>query len=185
MGFGKLINAGAQNSLATLQENVNSIGAVMQNTSAQEQALALRNEAGNVFEQAQIEASRAEIQGKQAFGQQAETFASSGVEIGGGSPLAMLNQTRMETAQQVGLIRQQGALQQNLLLTQANQAQQTGLADILSAEGQNQIIAQQTALTEAQQKAQLEEQFWGGLLGFGSGAFDSALPTLLKKILGP
>jgi hypothetical protein len=182
MGFGSLINAGAQNALTSLQQGTNSLGAIMQNTSAQASAAALQNEAGNVFEQAQVEAQQAEIQGRQAYGQQAETFASSGVEIGG-SPLAMLNQTRMETQQQVQLIQQQGALQQNLLEVQANQAQQTGLADVLTSQGQNQLTEQQNVLTQAQQKDQLEEQFWGGLLGFGGNALDQAMPQIVKSLM--
>jgi hypothetical protein len=184
MGFGSLINSGAQNALTSLQQGVNTLGGQMQYQEANQQAAALENEAGNVFEQSQIEAQRAEIQGTQFAGQQAETFAGAGVEIGGGSPVANLRQTMMQTNQQVQLLQQQGKLQQNLLMTQANQVQDQGLSAIIGAAGENQLATQQNDLTQAQEKDQLEEQFWGGLLGFGSHLLGDAMPSILKQLMG-
>jgi hypothetical protein len=180
-GLGNLIDAGGQNSLLNLQQGTNMIGASLQNQSAQAQATALTQEAGDVFEQAQVEASQATIQWKTAYGNQDEQYASNGVEQTG-SPLTMLNETRMQGEQQVSLIQQQGALQQSLLLTQANQAQLTGLSDILGAEGQNQIAAQQNQITQQQEETQAMMSFLGMGAGFGGGILAGATPSIMKAL---
>jgi hypothetical protein len=167
-GLGSLIDSSGQNSLLKLQQGTNTIGASLQNQSAQMQATALQGEAADVFQQAQVEASQATIQWKTAYGSQDETYAENGVEQTG-SPLTVLNETRMQGEQNVSMIQQQGALQQSLLLTQANQAQLTGLSDILGAQGQNQIAAQQNQITQQQQETAILMQFLGMGIGLGGG----------------
>jgi hypothetical protein len=182
MGFGNLIDAPAQNSLLSLQQGVNLLGGEMQNQAAQLQASTLQQQASNVFLQSQIEASRATVDYKQAIGQQAEGYAMGGVELTG-SPLEMLNQTRMLGEQQVQAINLRGQLEQNLYLAQANIAQDTGLADLLSAEGENQISAQQNAISQYQQKQQLLQEILNPFLSFGSGLLDSVAGPITNYIL--
>lgn len=172
MGFGNLIDAGAQNALTNTQTSVNTIGGAMQQSGANAQATALQQEASNAFETAQVNAGQALIQGKQAYGQQAEAYASSGVTQTG-SPLAMLNQTRMETEQQVNMIQTQGRLQQSLYGEQADQAQQQGLAEWLSSQGQNQVSQQQNQINQFEQTSQLIMSFLGMGTGFAGGALDA------------
>lgn len=181
MGFGSLINSGAQNNLASLQENTNLLGATMQQNAANQQATALQQEATNVFTATAAQASQEQVAGVQAAGKQAEGYASAGVEQTG-SAWGMIQQTKLITSQQVAMTLAQGQLEQNSLLTQADIAQQTGLSEYLGALGQNQLTDQQNSLAQAQQKDQLEEQLFSGLFGFAGGAFDSALPTILSKV---
>lgn len=188
MGFGNLIDSGAQNNLTNIQNSVNSIGGNLQYQAADQEATALQSEATDVFQETQLNAEQATLEYKSAYGQQAESYASSGVELNG-SPIDMLHQTLMLGQQQVGAIEEQGRLQQNLLETQANQTQETGLADLLTAEGQNTINSQQNALSQAQQKNQLLMQFLGMGAGFGGGLLDSlvsgASSSIAKSLLGP
>lgn len=184
MGFGGLIDSKGQNSLTNLETSVNLIGGEMQYQEANAQAGALQKEASNVFLQSQVEVEQAKIQGRQAYGQQAEGFAQSGVELTG-SPSELLHQTSMQTAQQVALLTKQGQLQQDLLLTQANQTQQQGLAALMGAEGQNQITQEQNQVTQYEQKMQILEQMFSGIIGFGGNLLGSAMPTILDRLLPP
>ena len=66
---------------------------------------------------------------------QAEAYNASGVELSG-SPMLLLNQTRILAKQEVNLLNQQGATQADLLLRDALATQNMGRAQLLGEEMQ-------------------------------------------------
>lgn len=160
MGFGNLIDAGGQDALTSFQQSTNTIGGDMQEQAANVEAASEDQEANETWQQTQYNAISTSLQTEQAYGQQAEQYASAGVDLNG-TPLAQMNQTRMVGNMQVNAIEQAGQLQASLYRTQADQAQQTGLSDMLSAEGENQITGEQNQISQFQQKAALAESFLG------------------------
>lgn len=181
MGFGGLfqsassaVDAGGQMQLAKLQDNLNTFGGMMQQQEANQQADALHQEANYAYQDGLYKAQQAYIQGMHAYGQQAETFASNGVELQG-SPLATLHETQALTNLQVSLFEQQGSLEQQLYNQQANQTQMQGLTAYLGALGQNLTNDQSTQLSIAQQENQINNEKPNGVVGFGGGLLSALI----------
>lgn len=168
MGFGQLINAKAQDNLADLQKNVNTIGANIQQYAANQAAEADMAQANLAIEQAGLNAEEAAIQMYTEIGRTSEAFAAEGVEQTG-SPLDQINQIRMLGQQQIAAIQKAGMVQAQYYQTQANIAQTQGLAQVLSAQGQNLITDQQNKLSQAQQKNALLASIINPIAGLGVG----------------
>lgn len=172
MGFGSL-NLHAQSVLTNFQGAAAEMGGQLQKNMADQQAAAENSQADLVWSQTQLAEQSQARQTEIAVGDQAEGYASSGIEMQG-TPLAVMNETRALSQQQINAIDAQGASSRDMLRLQANQTQQQGLSDLLS--GQVTAVTGQVKnqIQQAQEKTAAVESIFGGFLG-GATSVLSAL----------
>lgn len=94
------------------------------------EAGALKAQANQAIQQAQMEAASKANEVRQFAGNQQEEYASSGVTMTG-TPAQVIADTQRRGQQEVNAITQRGAFQAQLMRTQANQAQAAGRNSIL------------------------------------------------------
>jgi len=168
VGYGGIDKS--ENQLTAFSSAVNTQGAQAQQQVAQAQAASYQAESGYAIQYAQEQADQEQYQIGVTAGNQAQGYASGGVEAMG-TPLAVMNTTRALGQLQIDAIQQQGQLQSQLYMTEAANAQQSGLNDLLSSEGQNVAQQQQTNISQAVQNTQALD----GLLTAGVSGGVSAL----------
>lgn len=168
----------SEKNLTSFSNQVNTLGAAEQQTAANEQAQSSYDQASYAVQYAAEQAGEKQYEVNQAVGAQAEGYASGGVEQMG-TPLSMLNTTRAMGQIEVNAITLQGQLQAKLARTQGDVYEQSGLEDVLSAEGQNESATQQTKIQQAIRNTQQLDSFLS--LGIaGGGGLASAAITALK-----
>lgn len=181
----------SQNTQLDFQTQLSAIGGKMQQKAANQQADDLNAQADVAVMQSAQQAALQQRSVDITAGNQMEAYASGGVEQQG-TPLAMVNETRAIGDIQVQSIKQQGALQAQLLRSQAGQAQQVGLSDLLSSQAQGTINSGQKILNQGQQlinkqqntvtQAIQSQQAAAGWLGMGISAGTGLLSAGIGKL---
>lgn len=172
----------SEQSLSQYSSQVNLQGAQLQQQAADAQAGAYMQQSGYAIQYAQEQSDQEAYTISQTVGQQAEGYASGGVETMG-TPLAMMNTTRAMGQLQINAIQLQGQLQSNLYETEAQNAETSGLNDILSAEGQNTEQEMQTQITSMTQDMQAQTQMLSQNLQAQTSAQSQSAQTQINEAI--
>lgn len=165
----------SESNLTSFSNQVNLLGAAEQQTAANEQAQSSYNQANYAVQYAAEQVGQKQYEINQVVGQQAEGYASGGVSPGEGTPLSVLNTTRAMGQIEINAITTQGQLEAQLARTQGDIYQQSGLEDVLSAEGQNQVATQQTKIQQAIRNTQQLDSLLSLGISSGSGLASAAI----------
>lgn len=172
MGYGGIDKS--EDSLTSFSNAVNTLGASEQQTAANEQASTEYSQASYSVQYAAEEAGQEQYNIAQQAGNQAEGYASGGVEMMG-TPLSVLNTTRAMGQIQENAYILQGQLQAQQARTEGDVYQQGGLEDVLSAEGQNETATQNTKIQQAIRATQQLDSFLGMGISTATGLASAAI----------